>query len=78
MVIVKTLEMPKSCLECPFNQGEYGPEYYEKQRCILTGHGMIKKYYKNRPEHCPLVDLGVVLSQMEKKRNRDKSNYLYV
>ena len=54
MIVVDDMEMPKSCYECPLNHGEYSPECYEKRSCAITGHGMRKKNYKNRPNDCPL------------------------
>ena len=57
MIAIDNMEMPKNCHDCWLNQGEYGPDYYEKCRCVITGHGMRKKDYKKRPNDCPLHEI---------------------
>jgi hypothetical protein len=56
-VLIKDLDMPKSCFECDFNRGEYGRDCYEKCSCTLTSHQMNLKDYKCRPKECPLVEV---------------------
>ena len=56
-IIIKGLDMPKSCYPCTFNRGEYTPEYYEKRYCDITGHAISKKDYKKRPKDCPLMEV---------------------
>ena len=52
------ISAPKNCYDCPFNQGEYGPDCYEKHRCVLTGKSMEKKNYKGRrPSNCPIREI---------------------
>ena len=53
-MLVVDVEMPRSCYDCPLNQGEYGKDYYEKCSCYITRHRMAKKDYKKRPVDCPL------------------------
>ena len=53
-VIIENMEMPKSCLDCPLNTGEYSVECYEKRYCAITHEGMRKVDYKRKPKTCPL------------------------
>lgn len=50
------MDMPKTCYECYFNQGEYTPDEYEKRSCCLKHRPLYKKDYKNRPKDCPIVE----------------------
>lgn len=50
------MEMPESCYDCPFNDGEYEIACYEKRYCKCTGHAMKKDWYKKRPKECPLKE----------------------
>ena len=53
-VIIDGMDIPPNCHECLLNQGEYGADYYEKCRCMITGHSMSKQDYKKRQKTCPM------------------------
>lgn len=50
-VIIKGMEMPKSCEDCGF----YGIEC--EGGCALTKYYVLRKKDEDRPKWCPLVDL---------------------
>ena len=56
-MIVIDMELPKNCLECPMNHGEYTPNEIEKQYCRLTHRQFSKGDYKKRPTSCPMQNL---------------------
>ena len=56
-VLIKDIEMPKNCYECPLNMGAYSPAEYEKRYCHITGRSMRLSDYKRRPSDCTLVEL---------------------
>lgn len=53
-ILIENMDMPKSCLDCPLNNGEYAVENYEKRYCAITYHEMRKSDYKKKPKDCPL------------------------
>lgn len=56
-MIVIDMELPKSCLECPMNHGEYTPNEIEKRYCCLNHYQFSKGDYKKRPTSCPMKEL---------------------
>lgn len=54
-VIVKGMEMPKNCYDCPFIRASYADDYY----CV-AGDGIeedLKKLYEHRMADCPLIEI---------------------
>lgn len=54
-VIVKGMEMPNNCYDCPFIRASYAGDYY-----CAKGNGTeddLKKVYGQRMADCPLVEL---------------------
>ena len=47
-IIISDMEMPKSCLDCPCHDGEYG--------CCNITKNYIGLYDNSRPQDCPLKE----------------------
>lgn len=52
-VLIKGMEMPKSCMSCCIGQYDYE---YNRLTCQFVG-GILNDYWKERPFDCPLVDV---------------------
>ena len=54
-VIVKGMEMPKNCYDCPFIRASFAGDYYcAKSRGYEDD---LKKLYSQRMADCPLIEL---------------------
>ena len=54
-VIVKGMEMPKNCYDCPFIRASFAGDYY-----CAKGKGDeddLKKVYNRRMNDCPLIEI---------------------
>lgn len=59
-VLIKGMEMPENCGECPFYKKGFAlPDYH--RFCTITKKEMVQdawvKFYKERHESCPLVEI---------------------
>ena len=47
-VLIKGMEMPENCDECPFN--------YDLMECMAASH-KIRLNYERRPKECPIIEV---------------------
>lgn len=57
-VLIRDMEMPKSCSECQFLEVHNLPPYYDDEfECEITYQNMSYEEYKTRYVNCPLVEV---------------------
>ena len=60
MVLIKNMEMPKSCAHCSLKNFQYS-------ECNVTHKKVAFWRANNRPENCPLVEIDVDIEEIKKK-----------
>lgn len=61
-ILIKGMEMPKVCAECPFREVRYDPGYYNYEHCkalgkIFNEHSMEIDVFEEKFNDCPLVEI---------------------
>ncbi len=52
-VLIKRMQMPKSCMSCCIGQYDYE---YNRLTCQFVG-GILNNYWKERNPECPLIEV---------------------
>jgi len=61
-ILIKGMETPENCGECPFYKKVFGFPDYDRV-CTVTKRGMVQdewiRFYKERHKDCPLVEVHI-------------------
>lgn len=61
-ILIKGMEMPKVCADCPFWETRYDPGYYNYEHCKASGRifnedGRDIIPYEEKLDDCPLIEI---------------------
>jgi len=58
-ILIRGMEMPKSCYYCPFMIGSWGYSPPHKARCVISGKDMPvdERGVQHDPVSCPLIEV---------------------
>lgn len=58
-ILIKNMEMPKSCYYCPFAEGTWGYAPPNHKWCLITGKDMPtdERYVQGNQFYCPLIEV---------------------
>lgn len=72
-ILIKGMEMPQGCGDCPCLGGEYHGSYDNHFYCQVTDKGI----GEHKPDWCPLIEVPEWIP-VEEKVPEEKGNYLVV
>lgn len=61
-ILIKGMEMPRFCADCPFRETRYDPGYYQYEKCKASGRIFNEcrfdvNTFAERLNDCPLVEI---------------------
>lgn len=61
-ILIKGMEMPRFCADCPFRETRYDPGYYQYEKCKASGRIFNEcrfdvNTFAERLNDCPLIEI---------------------
>ena len=75
MIVIKDMEMPSSCYDCPFTKNERTNDYGSYCECgILEDYETINLLEHSKHPNCPLVEQEPVLDKIKEEIFEEKEH----